>query len=224
MWHQPQHDRRLVSVTGCTGACAAHPAGAARATPSQCRSRSIQDVRAPPQWLDAGADGTRVGTRHRTPLAPQYLFARAPHDRLDAKQTCLAYIERDEAQRVAFRQQLRQIAPHNRVDVDEAGVDDTLCYPYGWSPRTTQCHGQRLGHRTTRGSMAAAWCGGTVLAPLTLEGYGDAQLIEAWVAQQVVNELQPGQTVIVDNASLHRIAPLRALLAHAHCFVLPLPP
>lgn len=116
------------------------------------------------------------------------------------------------------------IAPHQRVDVDEAGVDDTLCYPYGWRARNTRCTGQRLGHRTTRVSMAAAWCNGTVLAPLTLEGYGDAQLIEAWVAQQLVKELQPGQTVIVDNASFHRLEPLRALLARVQCSLLPLPP
>lgn len=119
---------------------------------------------------------------------------------------------------------MSRIAPHNRVYVDEAGVDDTLCYPYGWSARNTRCVGQRLGHRTTRVSMAAAWCGGTVLAPLTFEGYCDAQLIEAWCAQQLVKELRPGQTVILDNASFHRITPLRLILEQVHCFLLPLPP
>jgi transposase len=63
-----------------------------------------------------------------------------------------------------------------------------------------------------------------VLAPLTFQGYGDAQLIEAWFAQQFVKELQPGQPVMLDNASFHRIAPLRALLAAVQCSILPLPP
>ena len=108
--------------------------------------------------------------------------------------------------------------------VDEAGVEDTLCYPYGWSLRNTRCFGQRLGHRTTRVSMAAAWCCGEVLAPLTFEGYCDAALIETWVEQQLVKELRPGQTVILDNASFHRMAPLRAMLQQAQCFLLPLPP
>lgn len=119
---------------------------------------------------------------------------------------------------------MNAIAPHNRVYVDEAGVDDTLCYPYGWSARNTRCTGQRLGHRTTRVSMAAAWRNGTVLAPLTFEGYCDAQLIEAWFAQQLIKDLQPGQTVILDNASFHRMEPLRALLATVQCALLPLPP
>lgn len=162
--------------------------------------------------------------RNRTHIEPQHLLARTPQDPLDAKKKCFAYVERDEARREAFLRQLNQIAPHNRVYVDEAGVDDTLCYPYGWSARNTRCVGQRLGHRTMRVSMAAAWCGSAVLAPLTFEGYCDAKLIEAWVDQQLVKELRPGQTVILDNASFHRIEPLRALLTKAQCFVLPLPP
>lgn len=38
------------------------------------------------------------------------------------------------------------------------------------------------------------------------------------------NELRPGQTVIVDHASFHRMAPLRAILKQAQCLLLPLPP
>ena len=136
------------------------------------------------------------------------------------KKKSVAYAERDAAQRVAFRQQVNQIAPHNRVYVDEAGVDDTLCSPYGWSKRNTRCRGQR----TTRVSMATAWRNGAVLAPLTFAGYGDAKLIEAWGAQHLVKALQPGQTVMLDNASFHRMEPLRALLATVQCSILPLPP
>ncbi len=164
-------------------------------------------------------------SRHSRTTTTAARWRRWPHqDWLDAKKKCFAYAERDEIQRAAFRQQVKQIAPHNRVYIDEAGVDDTLCYPYGWSQRNTRCPGQRLGHRTTRVSMAAAWCRGTVLAPLRFEGYCDAQLIEAWVAQQLVKELRPGQTVILDNASFPRVEPLRALLAKVQCAVLPLPP
>jgi transposase len=72
--------------------------------------------------------------------------------------------------------------------------------------------------------MAAAWCGGAVLAPMTFEGYCDANLIEAWVAHQLVTEVRAGQTVILDNASFHRIEPLRRLLEQVDCSVRPLPP
>ena len=55
----------------------------------------------------------------------------------------------------------------DRVYVDEAGVEDTLSWAYGWSRKGSRCQGERLGHRTSRISMAAAWCCGQVLSPLT---------------------------------------------------------
>lgn len=119
--------------------------------------------------------------------------------------------------------QLAQISVADRVYVDEAGVDDTLAYPYGWSERGTRCFGERLGHRTCRVSMAAALCQGQVLAPLTFEGYCDAPLIEAWFSQQLIHELRPGQVVILDNASFHHKERLKAILATVGCTLLPVP-
>ena len=107
--------------------------------------------------------------------------------------------------------------------MDEAGVDDTLSYAYGWSARGTRCAGERLGHRTQRVSMLAAWCQGAVLAPLTFEGYCDSALIEAWCEQQLCAVLRPGQVVILDNAAFHRQEHLRQLLAKVGCSLLPLP-
>ena len=102
-------------------------------------------------------------------------------------------------------------------------MEDTLDYAYGWSPRGTRCWGEKLGHRTQRVSMAAAWCAGEVLAPLTFEGYCDSMLIEAWFEQQLCKVLRPGQVVILDNASFHRKERLRQLLASVGCTLLPLP-
>lgn len=106
--------------------------------------------------------------------------------------------------RLAFRQQLSLIPLHNRVYIDEAGVDDTLSYAYGWSLIGTRCWAQRLGHRKERISMAAAWCCGEMLAPLTFEGYCDSALIEEWFKLQLLPCLRAGQVVILDNASFHR--------------------
>lgn len=111
----------------------------------------------------------------------------------------------------------------DRVYLDEAGVDDTLSYAYGWSAKGERCEAECLGHRTQRVSMAAAWCQGEVLSPLTFEGYCDSALIEAWFEQQLCKVLRPGQVVILDNASFHRKGRLRQLLARIGCGFLPLP-
>ena len=119
---------------------------------------------------------------------------------------------------------LEQIAPADRVYVDEAGVQDSLSYAYGWSPRGVRCPGERMGHHTQRISMAGAWCEGQVLAPLTFEGDCDAILIEAWFEQQLCRVLRAGQVVILDNASFHSMPRLQLLLDQVGCSLLPLPP
>jgi transposase len=103
-------------------------------------------------------------------------------------------------------------------------VEDTLEYAYGWSLRGTRCWSERLGHRTERVSMAAAWCCGQVLAPLTFEGYCDSALIESWFEWEVAPRLRPGQVVILDNARFHRAKYLREILAQVGCSLLFLPP
>jgi hypothetical protein len=50
-------------------------------------------------------------------------------------------------------------------------------------------HGERKGH---------------LLAPLTFKGYCDTTLVETWVEQLLVPALQPGQVVVLDNASFHK--------------------
>lgn len=110
-----------------------------------------------------------------------------------------------------------------RVYVDEAGVDDTLSYAYGWSQKGTRCFGERLGHRTQRVSMVAAWCQGEVLAPMTFEGYCHSTLIQAWFEQQLCPVLLPGQVVILDNAPFHAMKELRTLVEEVGCTLLPLP-
>ena len=107
--------------------------------------------------------------------------------------------------------------------MDEAGVEDTLDYAYGGSLQGTRCWGERLGHRTQRVSMAAAWCQGQVLAPLTFEGYCASELIEAWFAAGLLPVLRPGQVVILDNATFHRKQRLQQMLERVDCRLLPLP-
>jgi len=120
--------------------------------------------------------------------------------------------------------QVQQIPTEARVYVDEAGVEDTLSYAYGWSCKGTRCFGERLGHRTCRISMIAAWCQKQILAPCTFQGYCDSLLVETWFEQCLLPVLKKGQVVILDNASFHRQAKLRALLQQVGCQLLPLPP
>jgi len=142
---------------------------------------------------------------------------------MDAQKKSGLYQEREEPERTLFRAQIAQVPPQNQVYVDQAGVEDTLEWAYGWSPKGTRCLANRVGHRTSRVSMAAAWCCGEVLAPLTFEGYCHSELVVAWFEQQLCPALRPGQVVILDNASFHPMKTLNTLVQAVGCTLLPLP-
>lgn len=103
------------------------------------------------------------------------------------------------------------------VYLDEAGVDNTTDYPYGYCHRSKRFYALKLGHRTQRISMIAGWCEGEILAPMTFEGYCESQLFEHWVEQMLVPSLKPGQVVVMDNASFHKSTKSRELIEQAGC-------
>lgn len=142
---------------------------------------------------------------------------------LDTKKKSFLYLERNQEERRLFAQQLESVPIEARVYLDEAGVEDTLCPLYGWSAKGARCLAERRGHAGHRVSMAAAWCCGEVLAPLTFEGYGNSLLIMAWFEQQLCPFLVAGQVVILDNAPHHPMKELRALVQNVGCTLLPLP-
>lgn len=142
---------------------------------------------------------------------------------LHAQKKRYRYREQDPDKRSAFVKALAGLNPENRVYVDEAGAENTLSYDYAYSPRGQPVVAERLGHFTERVSMIAAWCVGNVFAPMTFTGHCDGMLVETWFAKVLLPQLRPGQTVILDNASLHRMTRLRTSLEPLGCTLLPLP-
>ena len=92
------------------------------------------------------ADVQGVGRGNGAEVERQHLLCRFASARLYAQKKSFLYAERDDAERddaerddaerddarrEEFLEQLSHIAPEDRVDVDEAGVEDTLSWAYG---------------------------------------------------------------------------------------------
>lgn len=112
---------------------------------------------------------------------------------------------------------ISQYTQQKLVDVDEAGVDDTEDYPYSWCEKSQRYYDLKLGHKTERISMLAAWGCRQILAPMTFAGYCNTQLIKMWVEFFLVPELSPGQIVIMEQASFHTSAQIQQLIEMAGC-------
>jgi transposase len=118
---------------------------------------------------------------------------------------------------------VRNIAARRFRFVDESGANITLARRYGWAPRTERCHGavpRNYGRNLTLIASLSLW---GIEAPMLLEGAVDGIAFERYLAEVLVPTLRPGELVILDNLSVHRQSPIRALIQAAGCRVLFLP-
>jgi transposase len=110
------------------------------------------------------------------------------------------------------------------VFLDESGATTEMTRRYGRAPR-----GERIGEATPAGH----WRTLTLLGALTLEGMLASMTVEsptdgdvflAFLEQVLCPRLQPGQIVILDNLSAHKVAGVRELVEARGARLVYLPP
>lgn len=110
------------------------------------------------------------------------------------------------------------------VFLDETGASTKMARFYGWGPKT-----QRVvspvphGHWHTTTFVGALRTTG-LTAPLVIDGAMNGELFLAYVQQQLIPTLNPGDIVVMDNLSSHKSAGVRAALEAAGCTLMLLPP
>jgi len=110
------------------------------------------------------------------------------------------------------------------VYLDESGIDSNDGYPYGWSRRGSRCHASKSGKKKKRLSMIAALHEKKLKAAFTFEGYGTQKVFNSYIEEVLVPKLDAGQTIILDNSSIHKSSKTRELIEAVGCKLLFLPP
>lgn len=108
--------------------------------------------------------------------------------------------------------------------VDETGVSTKMARRYGRAPKGQRCrmavpHGH--GHTTT---FTAGLRLEGLEAPLVLDGPMNGRAFLAYVEQMLVPTLSPGDIVIMDNLSAHKLGGVRQAIEGAGATLLFLPP
>lgn len=135
------------------------------------------------------------------------------------------YRERNEKARSAFLQKIQSIPQGNLVYLDESGIELQYQRPYARALRGEKVEVPVSGSAShARISLIAALNNGVLKAPMRFTGHTDTEVFNAWVGQCLVPELEPGQTVLLDNASFHKSTKTRELIESAGCTLLFLPP
>lgn len=132
--------------------------------------------------------------------------------------------ERDEFKRQEFQARLNTKSVHQLVYVDEAGIDNREDYAYGYCEIGQRFHALKSGKRTEGVSLIAALKQGNIFAPMTFTGCCNRDLFEMWLEECLLPQLQPGDVIVIDNASFHRSQSIEEVVAGAGCQLWYLPP
>lgn len=108
--------------------------------------------------------------------------------------------------------------------IDESGLNTKMVPLYGWSPRSSRCESKAPhGHWKSSTFVGAMGVGG-IVAPWLLDGSMDGAGFLAYVRTQLVPVLKPGDIVVCDNLSSHKVAGVAEAVEKAGAKLLHLPP
>ena len=155
-------------------------------------------------------------------------MARAAQDGPAAEKKSIHAREQDSEEgrrrRQAWRNQLAEIDPRRLVFVDESGATTEITRRYGRA-----FGGQRVREGTPAGhwrtlTMLGAMSAEGLIATMTIEAPTDREVFLAYLEEVLCPRLRPGQIVVMDNLSSHKVAGVRELIHAAGAELLYLPP
>ena len=134
-------------------------------------------------------------------------------------------MEASEEKRNCYHEVIKDIPPHRLVYIDESGIELAICKERGWGKKSEKLAAKKSGKHFQRTNiMAALGENNTSIAPMVFNGTCDTDLFNAWVEQFLIKELQPGQVVIMDNATFHTSLKTKELIESVGCSLIFLPP
>jgi transposase len=128
------------------------------------------------------------------------------------------------AARAAWRAAQPELDPERLIFIDETWATTNMTRRSGRAPR-----GQRLvaavphGHWKTSTFVAGLRTGG-LTAPLVVDGAINGDIFRAYVEQVLAPTLKPGDIVILDNLSSHKVAGVREAIEAKGASIIYLPP
>ena len=123
-----------------------------------------------------------------------------------------------------WKRNQNDINPDHVVFIDETWAKTNMTRTYGRSQRGTRViEGVPFGRWETTTFVGALRATGFT-APLTVDGPINGRIFLAWVQQHLVPTLTPGDIVVMDNLSSHKVQGVREAIQSAGAEVRYLPP
>ena len=133
-------------------------------------------------------------------------------------------MEANEERREEYQETIKDIAKEKLVYIDESGIDMNICKERGWGKRGEKLPAKKSGKHYERTNIIAGLVNNKSIAPMVFNGSCNTELFNSWVEQFLIKELEPGQYVVMDNASFHKSKKTKELIESVGCKVIFLPP
>jgi transposase len=149
-------------------------------------------------------------------------------DAFPAQKKSLHAAERDtEAnlkRRAEFLEAIHDIPPERLIYLDESGVTTSMTRLYARSRDGARIHEASPGGHWKILTILGALSTRGMVATMTIEEPTDADIFLAYLDEVLCPQLKPGEVVVMDNLSAHKVDGVRARLAAAGAEPLYLPP
>lgn len=128
------------------------------------------------------------------------------------------------AAREVWFDQFADVPISDLVFIDEFGASTSMTRLYGRAPKGERVVDKVPGGRWSIVSTIAALTSRGIVASASFVGATDSSLFLTFVREALVPVLRPGQIVILDNLSAHKLPGVRELIEPANCRLILLPP
>lgn len=164
-----------------------------------------------------------LGGGHRGSGQPDHHVSAADQAEPPAQKKRLIASERDEIARAAWRRAAAALNPHSLIFLDETSTHTALTRGRARAPRGVRAVGAAPRNHGPNISLLAALSPTGIGPSVAIEGAVDRPVFETYIAEFLIPTLHPGQTVILDNLSVHKGERIRHLIEEAGCHLLFLP-
>jgi transposase len=135
------------------------------------------------------------------------------------------YIERDEAKRRAFDEEIDKLPlDTDIIYIDECGIDKHMSREYGRSPAGERVYIPSSGRRFKRINVVAGLLNNQVLCPTKYTWNMTSDWFQEWFEWFLCPLVRAGSVIVMDNASFHKKTVLSKIAFSYGCRIIWLPP
>ena len=133
-------------------------------------------------------------------------------------------MEAEEEKRKEYLNSIKDLDHTKLVYIDESGIEMSAIKERAWAKKGDKLSAKKSEKYYQRTNIIAGFVNKECIAAITFNGSCDTKLFNLWVKSFLIPELQPGQKVVLDNASFHKSSKTKELIESVGCELIFLPP